>query len=104
LRMRNALTVAELSLAVILLVGAGLLIRSVQNLTGINPGFNPEGVAVARLGVPRQAAPPGPAVPNAPPPPFVASAALLLERVRAIPGVTAACLGSDTPLDGNSSA
>jgi putative ABC transport system permease protein len=104
LRMRNLLMVAELSLAVVLLVGAGLLIRSVQNLTAINPGFNPDGVATVRVSVPRQTAPAGPAVPNAPPPPFVTSAGRLLERVLAIPGVTAASLGSDTPLDGSASA
>jgi putative ABC transport system permease protein len=45
-RLESGLVVAQMALAVLLAVGAGLLIRSVANLRGIDPGLNPDGVAV----------------------------------------------------------
>jgi predicted permease len=46
---RRVLTVAEVALAVVLLVGAGLLIRSFTNLTRVDLGFAPEGIVVGRM-------------------------------------------------------
>jgi len=48
-RLRSALVVAELSLSLILLVGAGLLIRSVDKLLGTDPGFDPARVLSAEI-------------------------------------------------------
>ena len=105
-RLRGALVVAEVALAIVLLIGAGLMIRSLQKLTAIDPGFDAEGVLTINASVPRQpsAAPPPAAGQTAPPPPFVASGREILERVHAVPGVTSASLVSDIPLGGNSSA
>src|SRR5207249_1716118 len=69
-RVRSVLVVAEVSLAVVLLVGAGLMIHSVQKLTTLDPGFDPESVLTLRVSIPRAAAPPN-ADPAASPPPLV---------------------------------
>ena len=106
-RLRAALVVVELSLAVVLLVGAGLMIRSVRNLAALNPGFDSDSVLTLHVSIPRAQAAPATrgtgATAPAPAPPAVYGRALL-ERLRAVPGVTAVSLGSDLPLDGNASA
>src|SRR5262249_27324064 len=51
-RIRRALVMAEFGLAIVLLVGAGLLIRSWWYVTSINPGFSPERVLVMELSTP----------------------------------------------------
>jgi predicted permease len=50
--LRSALISAEVALAVLLLVGAGLLIRSAMEMQRITPGFDPKGVMTARLSLP----------------------------------------------------
>jgi putative ABC transport system permease protein len=47
--MRKALVIAEVGLALVLLVGAGLLLRSFSTLTKVAPGFNPENLLVVNL-------------------------------------------------------
>jgi putative ABC transport system permease protein len=51
-RARQALMVAEVAMTIILLAGAGLLIRSFVNLMSVNPGFRAENVMTARLSLP----------------------------------------------------
>jgi putative ABC transport system permease protein len=51
-RMRNALVATEIALAVVLLVGAGLLIRSFERLTRVDPGFNAERVVAFSVTLP----------------------------------------------------
>ena len=51
--MRGWLVVTELALALILLLGAGLLVRSFRQLTAVDLGFNRENVLMARLSLPR---------------------------------------------------
>ncbi len=97
---RSALVVAEVSLAVLLLVGAALMVRTVQHLAAIDPGFNPDRVVSARVSIPRQAAAPSSEAPA----PLIVGARTLLDRVRALPGVTSASLVSDPPLSGLDSA
>jgi predicted permease len=108
-RLRAGLVVAEVALAIVLLIGAGLMIRSVQKLTAIDPGFQADGLltlnaSIPRLPAPAPAVPPVPGTPPPAPPPLVVSADALLAQIRAVPGVTSASLASDLPLGSASSA
>ena len=85
-RIRRALVVAEFALAITLLVGAGLLVRSWWHVKGIDPGFKPERVLVIEMTSPTAF--------NAP-----AQRADLynrvLEEIRAVPGVESAGIIGD---------
>ncbi len=52
LRWRQTLVTAEIALAVVLVTGAGLLVRTVRNLLSLDPGFDPRGVLTMRLSTP----------------------------------------------------
>jgi putative ABC transport system permease protein len=99
-RVRGALIVAEVSLAVVLLVGAGLMIRSISNLTAIDPGFDARSLLTLRVSIPQSAAAAAATQGAA----SLSSNRALLERVRAVAGVRAASLASDIPLEGSTSA
>jgi putative ABC transport system permease protein len=107
-RFRDALVIAEISLSMLLLVGAGLMIRSLQHLTALNPGYDPTHVVRLRVSLPRIAAPAGQAgapAQNAPPDPnakVAVAAADILSRISRSPGVESASVSTDTPMGGSS--
>jgi predicted permease len=94
-RLRGALVVAEVALAVILVVGAGLATRSFANLLEINPGFNPRNVLAVRLGIPYDRY-----GPQGAPGHYEA----LLARIATVPGVEAVGAAKDYPLRGTGEA
>jgi predicted permease len=101
-RVRGALVIAEVAFTVVLLVGAGLIIRSVANLAAVAPGYDPSQAVVLNMTVPAVAAPaPVPGQPPAPPA-YSITADALQRQLAELPGVSAAALGSDTPLGGSS--
>jgi putative ABC transport system permease protein len=102
-RLRSALVIGEVALAVLLLSGAGLMIRSIQKLAAIDPGFEAANVLMVNATIPRQTTPPAaPGTTAAAPAPFAVSHADLLDRIRAVPGVESASLASDLPFGGSS--
>jgi putative ABC transport system permease protein len=90
-RAKRAIVVAELALAVTLLSGAGLLLRSFNRLLSVDPGFRPEGVLSMKVSLP-QSAYDSTSERN-----FVRQ---VTERTSALPGVTSAAMGNFVPLDG----
>ncbi len=91
-RMRSALVVAEMALAVILLTGSGLLIRSFIELTRVNPGFQPDGAMAVRVSFQGELYRTGD--------PVRRRIVEIEERLRALPGVIAVGAGSVLPLGG----
>jgi putative ABC transport system permease protein len=91
-RARSVLVMAEVTLAVVLVVGAGLLVRSLAYLYAVDPGFRPQHVLTApMLLLPSK---------YGDPVRRVAVLGQILERLRAIPGVTAAGSIHFLPLSG----
>ena len=87
--LRRAFAGTEIALAVVLLVGAGLLIRTLSNLVSTDLGFSPRGVVVGRM-----------SLQGAIDPPLLET--LLsqgLERTRQIPGVAAAAVSNAVPVE-----
>jgi putative ABC transport system permease protein len=91
-RVRGALVLGEVALALVLLTGAGLLIRSFDKLTRVDLGFEPAGVLTFSLTFPsakyREA--------TELPPLYEA----VLSSARALPGVRAAAVSADLPMSG----
>lgn len=92
---RNALVVSQISLATVLLIGAGLLLTSFRVLQQQSPGFEPGGVATALVSLPPSKYP-DPALRAA----FYEQA---LQKLREIPGVQQAGLVSSLPFSGHNS-
>jgi predicted permease len=103
-RFRDALVVAEIALTLVLLIGAGLLIRSFRELTALSPGFDPGHLLCLSVSLPR--------LPEAPPlvaatlqtasdANAVVSTSQILERLKALPSVQTVAAATDLPLSGN---
>jgi putative ABC transport system permease protein len=93
-RLRSVLVVAEVALAVVLLVGAALFIGSFVALMRIPPGFSPEGVLTATVTIPRAQ--------GAKPPDGAVMFQQILERIRQAPGVVhASVISGGIPLGGS---
>jgi len=91
-RARHVLATLQIALATMLLVGAGLLIQSLQRLQQVELGFDPSGLTSAMTGLPNDR--------YQNPPARWAFYGRLLERLAAAPGVEGAALTSGAPFDG----
>jgi putative ABC transport system permease protein len=89
-RVRAALAVTEAALALILLVGAGLMMKTLYRLLQVDPGFRPDRVLTMTLSLRPERYSTDAAVRN-----FWEQ---LLERVRALPGVESAAVSTHTPM------
>ncbi|MET0212617.1 MAG: FtsX-like permease family protein, partial [Vicinamibacterales bacterium] len=94
-RIRRALVVAEFALAIVLLVGAGLLVRSWWHVNDIDPGFAPEQVLMMELSTPTT-------LQTAAPPEAISVSAQridlynrILDEIKAVPGVESAGMTGD---------
>ncbi len=87
-RLRHALIVGEVALSLMLLAGAGLLLRSLGKVLSVDPGFDPEKTLTAQIHLPETR--------YATPEQTAAFYRALVERLAALPGVTAA--GAIAPL------
>lgn len=91
-RLRNALVVSEVSLSCVLLIGAGLVLRSFVNLLGTNPGFHAQRVLTARISLPAHEY-------------HTSELAIrfyhrLIANLQTVPGVQIAAAGTDLPWTG----
>jgi predicted permease len=89
-RANRAIVVAQLSMATVLLFGAGLLFRSLRTLEGVDPGFRKEGVLTAQLMLPEDR--------YASPGNVLSLFDQLRERIRGLPGVSEVAVSMDHPL------
>jgi putative ABC transport system permease protein len=89
-RWRGLLATSEVALALILLVGAGLMMKSLYRLLSVDSGFRSEHVLKLEIDLRTSQYDKDPAV--------IAFWQQALDRVRALPGVESAALGTDTPL------
>ncbi len=92
---RRTLVVAQVALAFVLLVGAGLLLASFERLMAVNPGFRPTHVLSGRINPPNSR--------------YSSEAALgafadrVVQRIRVLPGIEAAGATSNLPFSGDNS-
>src|SRR2546427_10835518 len=89
-RLRSLLVVCEIALSLVLLVGAGLLMRSFLKLQAVNPGFNPNNVLTMKVSLH------GPNYQKVGP--IIAFHDQLLEKIKTLPGVQAVATRSHVPI------
>jgi predicted permease len=89
-RVRRALVTAEVALAVMLVIGAGLLVRTVYNLTRVDAGFDRSRMVTFSMTLPRNGSEAGTRAP---------AFQRVLDTLRQIPGVQAATAMSDLPVN-----
>jgi predicted permease len=96
-RARKALVIVQVALAVVLLICSGLMIRTFQALTHVDPGFNdPKSVETFRFYIPETQ------IPDTEPERVVRMQEAILHKLAAIPGVSSVSIASHVPMDGNS--
>jgi putative ABC transport system permease protein len=88
---RSILAIAEISLAMVLLVAGGLLIRSFALVTSVNPGFDPHNVTEAEVSLPQ--------FQYSTPQQWTAFSQELLARLHAQPGLQDSALAAPLPMD-----
>jgi putative ABC transport system permease protein len=93
-RFRSALVISEIALALVLLIGAALLVNSFLRLQRVNPGFDPRKVLTLRVDLPDYRYQKAEQI--------TGLNLRLIERVERLPGVRAAGMISPLPLSGNS--
>ena len=91
-RFRGGLVIVQVSLALVLLAGAGLLVRSIGRLTAVDPGFDPANLGTVAIHLPSET--------YREPAKVAAFSDDLLQRVRRMPGVQAASLVTWLPMCG----
>jgi predicted permease len=94
-RLRQGLVVVEVALALVLLVGAGLLVRTIAALAGEDPGFTTQNLLLAQVDLPESK--------YQEPHQMTSFFDHALERIRALPGVESAGAISNAPFSGSSS-
>jgi putative ABC transport system permease protein len=92
-RVRNVLMIGEMSLALVLLIGAGLMVRSFTALQQVRPGFDAAGLLTFRIAMPPAR--------YAKPELRIALLRQMEEQLRALPGVTDVGMASQLPLTGS---
>ena len=90
---RRVLIVSEVAFALVLTIGAGLMIRSFARVRSVNPGFDPSNVLTFRINLPAAAY----TDPNR----IKLAHEQIVQRLREIPGVIAASATSDLPMQGD---
>src|SRR5262245_17390589 len=95
-RSRSLLLIAQLALTCVLVIGAGLLIRSLARLLAVDPGFQPERLLTLRTDLDAKRYPQTSQL--------LDYQARFLDRLRALPGVQAAAVANDLPFGGRSAA
>ena len=94
LRGRNALVITEVALALVLLTGSGLMLRSLDNLMDVNPGFDANGLLTLRFSRTSAFAPES----------LPGTYDRIVDRIAALPGVTGVALGDCPPVSGGCNA